>query len=239
MLVIHDLLFQALGAGGTNVVVIDHVQHHGAGIAGQRADVREGVGHGRHGQTVQSALQTAVGNIGISLNREPPQLYAEIENHHQTHPEAGGRHTHGAAEGQGIVGQTVSPFGGDDAHRHADQHSKRDRIDGQNDGGLHTAADIFKHRLVVIEGFAPVARDNSLHIVHILYDDGVVEAHLLSQGFDIFNFGIFAKDLHRRVAGDDADHKKDQRHDHKQLRYGCKNALDHEFQQCDRSFLTY
>ena len=69
----------ALGAGGAEVVLPDHVQHRGAGDAGQAAGLTGAQRNGRQDQMDDAAA---------AAGGEPAQLMGEEQDQQQAQPEA-------------------------------------------------------------------------------------------------------------------------------------------------------
>ena len=123
----------ALGLGRADVVLAEHLQHRGAGDAGDQRDIHPAQRDRRQHQVVEPRSETA-GDWRVALHREPFELQREHIRQHVAHDEHGDREPeHGENHDDPVDPGAVVP-GRQHAHwdRYADgqdqcQNHQRDR----------------------------------------------------------------------------------------------------------------
>ena len=179
---------QALGPGGAEIVLAQHLQHARAREARDRR--RRGQREGQRGQHHARPALAAEG-------REPPELDREHEHQHEPQPEPGHgdadqRHQHGeevrpaaAAHGRGDPGEDAEHRG--QAHRHQGQLHGRPRVLDQD----------ARDRPVLLEGLAEIAVQRPAEEAREPDEERVVQAELLPQDLDVLGRGAEVGDEHR------------------------------------------
>ena len=171
----HLELAQALGPGGGDVVLLQHIQHLGADEPGEHGGGAEGQGdRGQHG----------AGPAGPEGHRQDAPLQTHEVLQQGGHHEVG--HTdaqHGNDHGE-IVNAAVMLPGGYDTQRQAHQKSQQHRLDTNEQGGTQPAEDDVGHRTAgVEERGTQVAPDQVAQVLDILYRNRIIEAVLFQHLF--------------------------------------------------------
>ena len=166
----HLLLGQALGAGSTDVVGVQHLQHVGADVAHPRADGDEHQRYdGQHQMLahIQYLSETAEGVEVASRQAhqiEPPQLHGEHQLQQGGEEERRQGHTQQRHGGDGIVGHAVLLGSGHDAQRHRDQQLEHQRDRAHDEGHPNDLVELLEHGNRVLPAVSEVAGDKVLQL---------------------------------------------------------------------------
>ena len=173
---------QALGPGGQDVVLAQHLEHGRAQKARHAGQTPEGINEYGQQQMPAQVGQLAQGRKhgivhgGQAGNRQYGPVDAEKEHEQQGQPEAG----HGEADKDqhrgGAVEQSALAPGRDDADGHGDGQGEHQRNDVHGKGQGQPLADLVPDGPVVAgEGLAEVEADELAEPIHILHGQRPVE----------------------------------------------------------------
>ena len=170
-MVVNDLLLrQTLGAGGADVVGVQHLQHIGADVAHPRADGDEHQRDDRQHQVLAHIQQLAEGAEGVEVTArqahqvEPAQLDGEHQLQQGGKEERGQGHTQQRHGGDGIVGDTVLLGGGHDAQGHGDEQLEHQGDRTHDEGHPDDLVELLQHGHGVLPAVAEVAGDQVLQL---------------------------------------------------------------------------
>ena len=227
----HDDLFaQSLRPGGPDVVLAQHLQHHGACHAhGARrpGGAEDRAGDEEHGQVAEWIVEEA----DVHQRRRPAPPDGRVGNHHQRQPEVGGRHADHRERASGVVGAGVLANRGVDPDRQADAEADQNRQDTQ----LHGQRQAFENGLLdrraaeqrLAEG---AAQQDTADPAPILHPHRYIQAERPLQGgavqVALHHPPTLIDDLVDRVAGDEPDRQEHQDRQDEQRGDGNEDAPD-------------
>ena len=208
----HPVGRQALGIGGPDIVLRQHLQHRGACDAGDQRHVGDAQRHRRQDQALGEGPEPFPDRL-VTLHRQKLPLHGEevdqdIGQHEARHGEA----QHGKAHDQ-----TVDQLARLPRRQHADGNGQRHRHEQgrerQRHGRLETLGDEARHRQVGEDRDAHVALQELRRPDEELLDHRTVEAELGADGRDRLGRGVLAGDDRRRIARREPQQKEhEQRH---------------------------
>ena len=209
----HDLLPEPLGPGGADIILPQHLQHHGA--------------HHAHGCSRRGRPQNQAGD------EEPPEIpqrvFAErdvFQRWGPTPPDGGVDHHHDgqpevrrgqADDGQGaprVVGERILAYRRVDTHRQRDHEPNDDGQQAKLNGDRQSGEYLLLYRPVAPQGLAQAAvPENLADPASILHPDRHVQSQPTLESFTVY---IATHPLHLTqhgvydVAGDEAHREKDE-----------------------------
>ena len=194
-------LGHALGARGSDIILLHDLEHRGTGHA---RDVRDGgEGEARHRQDVVLPCAQAVGRQPLEHAGE--QIQQQNGDDEQRHAHADGRDHHGYA-----VKQAAALDRGGHAQQHADhqrqQHRQNTDARGNREAALDQVVDL--HAGILI-GNAEVAVENLVEVGEILFIQRLIQTVFLVEalhdglGHALLAFGKRAagNGMHQKEAG--------------------------------------
>ena len=137
----------------------------------------------------------------------------EGDDQQRPEPEAGHGDADEGEESRQVVDPRIAIDRGDDAERERHQQSDEHRSEGQLDRGRIARRDLFGHVLVGLKRSTEVAANHAAQIVNVLGPKRLVEAERLSHLLHILRPRILARDLQRRISGDQMDEREHEGHD--------------------------
>ena len=220
----HDPLAQALGAGGTDVVLLDDLEHAGAGDAG---DLPGGVEPDRQGRQPE-LTDGAVGagphrRVGDGASGHAAQ---EVGEDHDAQPgdhEARHRVADHREAGEEVVDPGVLADGGEDTEGHSDA----DGDDQRSPPELAADAQLAEHErgdllATDVEGDPEVAMDRPLEEVPVLDQHRLVQPVLMEEELQRPAVHPLADE---GVAGEGVDHHEDDEGDDQQGQHDDRQPL--------------
>ena len=123
-------LLQALGAGGTDIVIAQDLQQAGAHVAHQTGRGAAAQCQSRHNHTAQ-ARNWILEDARIAGSRKPFQLHGEEPNHQDAKPEIRYRQADHADQAGSQIPAGIDADGGQNAQRHGNDRGDDDGHDSQ------------------------------------------------------------------------------------------------------------
>ena len=193
----------ALGLGGTNVTLPQHIEHRGSG---QTGNVGHWIERERDDRQNQPLGRCSIGREYVPFDGK----YHQQQRAHNKgrHRDKGGRDDH-----DDLVDQTVAPQRRDRAQHHADDQGQKSGNNSEPGRGLQPVANnIDDHTPALLKRGAEIKlRQNIAEIGDILLEEGLVESVFgLERRLSGLGNGLLA---HERAAGNGMHDKKGDRDD--------------------------
>ena len=166
----HRPLQQTLGPGGPDVVLAQHLQHHGARHAhgaGRQVGAEDQAGDQEHAEVAQRVLDQR--NEFHRWRPRPPD--GRVDHHHGSQPEVGCRQPHDGDRPSHVVGGRVLAHRRVDAHRQGDDQSDEDgqqpELGGDRQSSQHALLDAPTAHQRLAEGPAQEDATDPAAVLHV------------------------------------------------------------------------
>ena len=238
-------LAQALGTRGADVVLVQCLEHGGAGHAGDdghRVERERDGGQHHVGQRVAECLKVArqqgvqqeearaadrrQQRVDAARGGQPAQDAGKEDDHQDARPVDGHGHAEQGKDGGEAVDRGAAVGRGDHAQRDADYGRDDDGDDGQLDGGREAAEDFLGDCGVGVVGLAQIPVQCPADEAQVLVDERIVEAVCLAPRLHLLLGGVLTEDHGCRVRGEDAHDQKHDDRDAKDDQDGLEDSLD-------------
>jgi hypothetical protein len=198
----HDpRFFEALRAGGADVILLEDRKHAGAGVAGQLGEVAEGEDEGRQHKMVEPVRDRKVFADGAHPARwQDVQADREEHDQHDAQPEDGDRRADEAEPRHGSIEQRVALQRRDDPQGDAQQDGDPDRRRRQDGGVGQPVGDDVGDGFDGVVGVAEVAPHGVAEPAAVLDDERIVQLELGGHLGDLFLGEVWVRQ-HGRAAG--------------------------------------
>ena len=180
---IDDLaLRKALGAGGADIVRVEHLQHVGAHITHQRADGDDGQRDNGQHQMVRFIHELAEGRqlVVIAADKahkvEPPQLDRKEQLQQRGKEERRQRDADQRERGNRVVGAGILPGGRNHAERHRNEDLEEERDGAHDERQPDRVVELFHHRYRVLPRISEMAGAEIAQPAEIAGKDVLVKA---------------------------------------------------------------
>ncbi|MNL36001.1 hypothetical protein D3C87_1580660 [compost metagenome] len=169
----HPGFLDALGSGGTDIVVAENIQHRGAGKAQNEGGRNEAECDGWQGQVIH-ALEEACARTAISRHREHIEPDSEELHEDQAKPEARNarrQHRNGC---RCLIHEGTAPVSGIDADGKRDGTGDQQRKDRQEEGRFRPIQKRRSNRHVEEDRLAEITAQQLPDIVDILHAERLI-----------------------------------------------------------------
>ena len=214
---------EALGAGGADIILLQHLEHGGAGNARDQRDVDAAERDGRQDQVLQPWPE-AFGERRVALHRKPFEFEREhigedVSDHKDRKREA----EHGECH-DGAVDPASRLPGRDHAERHRDHDGQDEGERHQRQRRLDPLRDQGRDRQVGEDRGAEIAVQDAPEPAPELDQERPVEAEALANALNVGGARLVAGDHRRRIARRDVEQAEHEQRDDRHHRHGRQNA---------------